>query len=197
MTEPINFINVERYWFLTWTAYGSWLPGDDRGFTGSLLDQRGKSVDHNQFATPTALPNAALQYVARRLLKDSPVVLNLTQAVKLSQQIRETVAFRNWILIAVAIMRTHVHAVVGVANDPDPDKILGDLKAYDSRCLNKIGTPRKDWWTRGGSARKLADEAAVETVVHYVRDQVNPLVIWTRMEGQIWPKISNQPAPEN
>ena len=36
MTEPINFIPIDRNWFLTWTTYGTWLPGDPRGFVGSL-----------------------------------------------------------------------------------------------------------------------------------------------------------------
>src|SRR5947209_816005 len=27
---------MDRYWFLTWTTYGTWLPGDARGFVGRV-----------------------------------------------------------------------------------------------------------------------------------------------------------------
>ena len=30
-------IAADRHWLLTWTTYGTWLPGDDRG---SVVDSR-------------------------------------------------------------------------------------------------------------------------------------------------------------
>ncbi len=187
MPEPINLVNIERYWFLTWTTYGSWLPGDERGFVGSDFDDRGILVEYNEFATPHAPPNPDLNGALERRLKSTEVLLTAAQASALLGQFQETTRFRNWLLIATGIMRTHVHALVGVSGDPDPEKILGDLKAYGTRCLNRMGTLRKDWWTRGGSKRKLPDERAVETVVQYIRNQANPLLIWTRSEGLIVP----------
>ena len=35
---------------------------------------------------------------------------------------------RKWLLIAVGIMRTHLHLLVGVPGDPDPEKLLNDFK---------------------------------------------------------------------
>ena len=32
---------MDRHWFLTWTTYGSWLPGDPRGFVSQLRDDYG------------------------------------------------------------------------------------------------------------------------------------------------------------
>ncbi len=29
-------LTMDRYWFLTWTTYGPWLPGDRRGFVGPV-----------------------------------------------------------------------------------------------------------------------------------------------------------------
>ena len=34
-----------RYWLLTWTTYGTWLPGDDRGFVSPV---RKSSLDNWQ-----------------------------------------------------------------------------------------------------------------------------------------------------
>ena len=185
MTEPVNFIAVERYWFLTWSTYGTWLPGDERGFVGVAPDESGRLVNHNRFGTPPASPNERLRESAERSLKSPPIVLTLAQANALFEQFQETTRVRGWLLIAVGIMRTHPHVVVGVPGDPDPEKILGDFKAYGSRCLNRgwAKPPSDTWWTTGGSKRKLADERAVETVVHYIRQQPNPLLIWTRESG--------------
>ncbi len=89
-------------------------------------------------------------------------------------------------------MHTHLHLIVGVPGDPDPDKILGDFKAYGSRCLNQVSRSRRDgtWWTTGGSKRKLADGHSVEATVSYIRQQPNPLLIWTRDEGLVFSKRS-------
>jgi hypothetical protein len=31
---------MDRYWLLTNTLYGTWLPGSERGFVGHVLDHR-------------------------------------------------------------------------------------------------------------------------------------------------------------
>ena len=28
----MDWNGIDRIWFLTWTTYGTWLPGDERGF---------------------------------------------------------------------------------------------------------------------------------------------------------------------
>jgi REP element-mobilizing transposase RayT len=109
-----------------------------------------------------------------------PVFLNIGQARALLAQFHETSGCRGWQLEAVGIMRCHVHVVVGVPGDPDPETLLRDLKSYGSRKLNEhdkrpvSGT----WWTESGSRRKLPHDRAVAGAVAYVRDQENPLVVW-------------------
>ena len=46
--------------------------------------------------------------------------------------------------------------------------------------------PDGTWWTTDGSKRKLADSHLVEATVSYIRQQLNPLLIWTRDEGLIF-----------
>ena len=42
---------MDRYWLLTWTTYGTWLPGDRRGFVSNVLDGSGSSdPDHDPLA---------------------------------------------------------------------------------------------------------------------------------------------------
>jgi REP element-mobilizing transposase RayT len=187
-TDSINFIPIDRYWFLTWTTYGTWLPGDRRGFVGSLENESGEILEHNVPGTPLAPPTPRLNRAAKRRLKADPIVLQVAQADLLLDQFLETAKFRRWLLVALGILRTHLHAVVGVPGDPDPDKILGDFKAYGTRCLDaRWGCPpSRKWWTRGGSKRKLPDYRSVEAAVVYICRQPNPLLIWTREEGIVY-----------
>jgi REP element-mobilizing transposase RayT len=86
---------------------------------------------------------------------------------------------RGWRLLAVAVMRTHVHLVVN-AGETDPEVLLLDFKSYGSRSLNATwGKPKSEtWWTESGSRRHLSDDNAVRAAVRYVERQKFPLVIW-------------------
>ncbi len=41
-------LNYDWFWFVTWTTYGSFVPGDQRGATGLLHDQDRSIREHNQ-----------------------------------------------------------------------------------------------------------------------------------------------------
>jgi REP element-mobilizing transposase RayT len=131
-----------------------------------------------------------LQEYARIELKGPPIVLTAEQAEAMFLQFYETATIRNWKLLAVGIMAKHVHIVVGVMGDPDPNKVLGDFKSYASRRLSrKWGKPKSEtWWTERGSTRKLRDEAALLAAIEYVRNQENPLLIW--IAGEDPPPVS-------
>ncbi|MBI3861029.1 MAG: transposase [Planctomycetia bacterium] len=126
-----------------------------------------------------------LQEFAAGALKGPPIVFNREKADIVFAQFHETANFRGHELRAVGIMAKHIHLVVGVKGDPDPDRVLGDFKSYASRALNKrFGKPKSEtWWTVRGSTRKLRDEAAVLAAIEYVRNQANPLLIWIAGEG--------------
>ncbi|MFH5804123.1 transposase [Alienimonas sp. DA493] len=171
----------DRVWLLTWTLYGSRLPGDDRGFVGTVRERRvgdsgGSRVRHNGVRTEVDRAMPGLARASRELMKAPPATLTLGQADRLASQFAETAAFRGWRLLAGAIMRLHVHLLVGVKGDPDPHDLLRDFKAYGSRALNHAGKRR--WWTEGGSVRKKADPKAVRVAAEYVRDQEAPLRMW-------------------
>jgi REP element-mobilizing transposase RayT len=171
---------MDRYWLLTSTTYGNWLPGDPRGFVSEFEDSRGVKVLQNVPGTEYAKDIPKLREFARGQLKGAPIFLNAAKADAMLRQFYETASRRKWKLCAVGIMATHIHIVVGVMGDPDPDKVLGDFKSYASGALNKKwGKPLSEtWWTERGSTRKLRDEAAVLAAIEYVRNQPSPLLIW-------------------
>jgi REP element-mobilizing transposase RayT len=175
-------IECDRHWLLTTTTYGSWLPGDARGFVSNVrADGHGPEVRHNRVGEDYDRDMPWLQTHARASCQGEIIRLDYSHADILLRQFQETCGHRKWRMLATAIMRTHVHVVLGVPGDPRPETLLQDLKSYGSRALSKEfgkpGAPR--WWTEGGSRRKLSTHLDVIAAVRYVLEQSAPLLIWT------------------
>ena len=172
---------MDRVWLLTWTTYGTGLPGDDRGFVTNVRDDTGAAVRHNSPRTPYDRASRGLVEFARETLAGPPVWLRVEHAAPLAEQLRETARYRGWTILALAVMSNHVHVVVRVPGDPDPETLLRDFKSYASRRLSAVaGKPAAGtWWTAGGSKRKKADDAAVQVAVRYVKNQERPLLVWS------------------
>ena len=179
---------MDRYWLLTNTCYGTWLPGSERGFVGHVWEHRlgeaqaNRRVVHDLPGTPYDEGLPGLERAARKQMNGPPIYLTLAQAQALLEQFHETARHRSWQLLAVAIMHNHFHVVVGVPGDPDPSKILGDFKSWATRKLTQTfgAPPSETWWTERGSKRKLKDEPAIAGATHYVlHEQPSPLVTWS------------------
>ncbi len=172
-----------NFWLLTWTTYGTWLPGDERGFIGRVRVADGVRESAHRWGEPVQAPNAALAAYARSRLKHAPVRLAVQQAACLGAQFQETAAHRGWRIKAFAIMTTHLHLVVGAGDETPAEDLLRDLKAYGSRALDRLANTRnRKWWTAHGSRRLLADEAGLAAAIDYVMRQSAPLLIWSRDE---------------
>jgi REP element-mobilizing transposase RayT len=187
---------VDRYWLLTWTTYGTWLPGDDRGFVSNVRDGDGPELRHN---TPGTTPDAKVRGLvidSRERMLGPTVYLNAVQAGFVLEQLHETARYRGWELAAVAVMANHLHLVVGVPDDPEPDTLLRDFKSYASRRLNAVfAKPASGtWWTQSGSRRKLPNDTAVRAAVEYVKRQHSPLLVWASGRRQL---ADSEPAQES
>ena len=180
---------VDRYWLLTSTTYGQWLPGDVRGSVSreNVPDQSHRK-EQSEFGTPCSQPMPELNETSRKLLKAAPIYLTQAHAERLLTQFHETCDVRQWLLVGTAIMANHLHIILGVPGDPEPDSLLRDIKAYGSGALNRIfGKPKSEtWWTKGGSKRKLPTSVAVLNAIQYLRDQEYPLVIWINPIISTW-----------
>jgi REP element-mobilizing transposase RayT len=183
-----------RFWLLTNTTYGAWLPGDTRGSVTSVRDLRpgdpitSVRIEHDRPGEAWEKSLPGIHRSAQKLMKGPPIYLNVMQAEALLQQFQETAQYRKWVLHAVSIMANHFHIVVEVPDDPDPGKVLADFKAYGTRKLNRdFGEPLSEtWWTSRGSKRKLPDLRAVESAVRYVLyKQEFALVVWSKELGRL------------
>src|SRR5437763_1188064 len=165
---------------LTWTTYGTWLPGDVRGFVSGVRTETGETQIHNQPGTPVDADVPSLHRHAHSIMKQSEVWLTAQQARAVVEQFRETATHRGWVLHAVAVMANHVHLVVEAPDDVAAGKLLTDFKAYATRRLDReFGNGKKQrWWTERGSTRPLKYADAVTAAVEYVKDQHNPPAVW-------------------
>jgi len=148
-----TFIDAPLAFFLTWTTYGSWLPGDARGWVD----------DHGIIRAP----NERLVRVAGGLMREPSVVLAVHQRQTVECAIHEQCQFRGWMLHAVSCRATHVHTVVS-ATETTPEVALRCLKAWCSRQLSAGEDRPRKWWTKGGSMRRLYDTRGIEAVIEYV-----------------------------
>ncbi len=146
--EPLAF-------FLTWTTYGSWLPGDDRGWS----DDRGV----------LRAPSFRLAISAGHRLASSAVSLRLAQRELVVATITRHCQHRQWKLFAVACRSQHVHVVVS-APAYQPATVSQQLKTWAARALAADATPARRIWTRGCSRRRIYDERALQAVVQYVAE---------------------------
>ncbi|HEY1860527.1 MAG TPA: hypothetical protein VGG61_09250, partial [Gemmataceae bacterium] len=110
-------------WFLSSTFYGQWLPGDSRGSVTNVRDRRlgdpssAVRVEHAQPGEDYDCAMPVLHRASLQKLKGPPVSVDLAQAEQLLDQFQETAVYRGWALLAVSIMRNHIHLVVEAPPD--------------------------------------------------------------------------------
>jgi hypothetical protein len=129
---------------LTWTTYGTWLPGDKRGWI--------KKAHHG-----VKQPDWRLEGQSRERMVEDAVVLSTEQRASVEQTIAAHCAIRKWSLHAANARTNHVHVIVTA--DAVPDVVMDQLKAWCSRKLSDaarltervaVRAGRRRWFTEGG-----------------------------------------------
>lgn len=148
--EPIAF-------FITWTAYGTHLQGDERGWR-----RRGRGVQ---------APQPRLAEWRRQRLKHDILLLSPDERRVVEYECEQHCQLREWYVWALNARSTHVHVVATAAGVSG--KIVRDqLKANATRGL------RQQWprfcdrpvWTAGGDWVCINSEDDLEQVCLYVRE---------------------------
>jgi REP element-mobilizing transposase RayT len=150
MNDPLAYL-------LTWTCYGTWLPGDARGWVDGVTHETHLGADSER------------EQQARQLMVQDVVTLNEAERELVAATIRDHCRVRGWPLHAVNVRTNHVHVVVGAC--APPDKALREFKAWCTRRLREASPGRERWWTEGGSKRYLWKEESVAAAIAYVVEQ--------------------------
>ena len=146
--------------FLTWTCYGTWLPGDERGWT------RWHSGDQ--------VPEPRLVVWSRKRMNEPPMILNEIQRSIVQKVVTEHCQLRNWQLHGVNCRTNHCHVVVTAANIRS-EIVRDQLKTWSTRKLREDQRQRgiaelslrKHWWSRLGSVRQIDDLDSLEAAIRY------------------------------
>ena len=140
-------------YMLTWTTYGSWLPGDKRGYVedGQILPGNVRTLERNkqrQKSTTVRLSTREKQIVHRVIL---------TEAQKLGHQIEVCVVFSN-----------HVH-LVARPHSESIEEVVGRYKSVTTRALWQHGRKGRIW-TKGYDKRFCFTEGDLTARIKYVRN---------------------------
>jgi len=108
---------------VTWTTYGSWLPGDERGYVknGQILPGNLKTLERSkkrQTLTTIRL-DAQQKEIVRRLI--------LTEAQRIGHKIE-----------ALAVSTNHVH-LLGRPHSESAEQVVGRYKSLTTRALWEYG----------------------------------------------------------
>ncbi len=154
MPDPLAY-------FITWNTYGTWLPGDARGWV---------DLHHGW-----QLPCPILELESKARMTEQACRLDREQRTIVEKQIEETCRIRGWKLHAVNCRTNHLHIVVTA--EQHPDQVRNQLKAWCTRRLKDLEIKRcvrepirENWWAERGSKRYVNDEDSLEAAIVYVLD---------------------------
>ena len=146
-------------YIITFRTYGTWLHGDARG----SHDRR-----HRTYGAPSIAENRQWNSHLHERLEREPVTLTIAQRALVDEAVRDTVAWRDWILHAVNVRTNHVHVVIWARCKPE--SVVGALKANATRMLRESKLWNSDFspWASGSSTRYLWDDYAIRCAIEYV-----------------------------
>ncbi len=144
--EPIAF-------FITWTCYGTWLPGDDRGW-------------HQWGRGGTQRPNELFNRTAQSQMKEPEFLLSEDDRAVVEETVEKHCGIRGWTLHAVNARSNHVHVVV-TAPSYAPGTVRDQFKAWCTRKLTPAHRGRERFWTEGASCRSINHDDDLEAAIRY------------------------------
>jgi REP element-mobilizing transposase RayT len=146
-------------YLVTFTTYGSWLHGDERG-----------SIDagHAAFESPRVEANLTRYAAMAQHMRSRAVLLDARLREAVESAIRDVCEHKGWRLEAINVRTNHVHVVVGAPIRPEV--VLTSFKAWATRRCRAKGllAANQKLWTRHGSTRYLWTERDIQQAATYV-----------------------------
>ena len=135
-----------RCTMITTTSYGSWLPGDARGYV-----QRGEILP----------PAPRLAAHAQSLLKSEPVVFSTIEQAALYQAMMKAAFEFEYRLTDASVESWHLHWII--IHDDATKAMVGRLKTRMRQALD-----RGRIWTEGYNFRELKSEEELYVARNYI-----------------------------
>jgi len=141
-------------YFITWNTYGTWIPGDARGWR--------KRVQGEMLSRPL------LETWCKDRLIHAPVILQPHDRQTVQDACREHCTRRDWKLLAVNARTNHVHLVVSAF-----EKLVTVRDQLKANCTRRLRIQEKPLsvaktWSTGGDCEVIDNDDDLETVIRYV-----------------------------
>ena len=139
-------------YMVTWTTYGTWLPGDKRGYVrqGKIMPGDPKILKASQ----------SLQKAATVTLDSEQKAIIRRAILQEAQKIGHTIE-------ALAVCTNHIHLVAYPCEKPI-ESIVSRYKNVAMFALQKDGPVRRIW-TRGFDKRFCFNEKSMKQRIEYVK----------------------------
>jgi REP element-mobilizing transposase RayT len=141
---------------ITWTTYGTWLQGDERGYV-----KNGQTLPGDEGFKQA---NKALQ--TQNTVRLSKAQQQIVQAAIMTQA-----QLQGHHIYALAVQSNHIHVVVKYAPEPI-SRIVAHYKNAARLALKATGHSGKVW-TKGYDKRFCFDKEALEQRIKYVDGHTN------------------------
>jgi len=136
---------------VTWTTYGSWLPGDIRGYVrnGQILSGDYKILEKNQ----TRQKSSTVKLNKKEMKLIRQIILN--EAERIGHEI-----------VALAACTNHVHLAARSYSE-SVEEIVGRYKSLTTRALWEHGRQGRIW-TKGYDKRFCFSEDQLRKKIRYI-----------------------------
>ena len=162
--------------FMTWTTYGTCLPGDPRGYVSNTRKPDGHyERRQNVPGTPFTADDPRTFQRAQILMQYPRVVLNRDTAHWAAEGLIIAAGENDWRIVRGAVMATHVHVVLPLL-DHKTWWVQKILKGRSSRHMSDQQGKTWRWWTRGGRKDVLFTDASMRDVMRYIENQEHILI---------------------
>ena len=138
-------------YMITWTTYGTWLQGDNRGYV------------KNGEIYPA---NPSLEKSNRQKLIKNPIKLSKNHRETVKQAIYEKANRINQEIHALAVRSNHIHIVVDYIQMPIGLVVMG-YKNCAQYALRQAGVTGRVW-TKGFDKRYCFDQQSLKKKIDYV-----------------------------
>ena len=174
-----------KYWLVTWTTFGTWLPGDRRGFQ----TWRGREYvpPPRRYAKPGEPVYGPAAYAGRRRdaarsLTQAPVTLSPGQIVTAADAIAADCDPAGVVAAALAVGPHHVHLLARFGPRPIR-RVAGRLKTAATRGLHDGGFAPPRVWCRNEHLKSKPVGKPFEDPFAYVAKHVREgarVIVWPR-----------------
>jgi REP element-mobilizing transposase RayT len=150
------------FFLITWTIYGSWLPGDPRGFR--TYHKRQTVPSPERYADEDEVPYEPKRYIplySHSASKSSGEVKLNWEQMKAACDVIVQTAVALGVRGTVAVLPQHVHIVVEMPEEITTGFFCNRVKSKSSLRLSDYGLKGKVW-ARRYHAKRISEEKVIE-----------------------------------